>query len=124
MSAYDPNVPDILHDIPHVGAMTLEEVAAVDEALTLSDELEDETLRPINPARPIVPITPTRYVSGRYRSCGGNWELVLRVDVDGNRPMRRVSGDYYTVSGRTKRYFGSFRVDAITLTISSGFVRI
>jgi len=36
-------------------------------------------------------------------------ELVLRVDVDGMRPLSVVSGDLYSISNKTRRYAGSFR---------------
>src|SRR4051794_12340719 len=55
-------------------------------------------------AIPIAPGSPAssagvhpanRPVSGRYRSSGIGFQLDLRVDVDGPRTMRRVSGDYF-----------------------------
>src|SRR5262245_37534075 len=38
---------------------------------------------------------PKRPASGRYRGASGNLQLELRVDVDGRRPTRRVSGDLF-----------------------------
>lgn len=61
--------------------------------------------------QPIEPISITRRVSGAYKSNTQPWELVLRVDTDGNRPTRRFSGDFNRTSGWTKSYFGSFIVD-------------
>lgn len=58
-------------------------------------------------------------VSGCYASSLGSFQLDLRVDVDRNRPMRRVSGDFYQTSGKTKSYFGSFVVDSPTVTVST-----
>ena len=34
-----------------------------------------------------------RGVSGLYRGTSGDFQLELRVDVDGSRPMNRLSGD-------------------------------
>ena len=58
-------------------------------------------------------------VSGCYAGSLGSFQLDLRVDVDRNRPMRRVSGDFYQTSGKTKSYFGSFVVDSPTVTVST-----
>ncbi|GAB3174833.1 hypothetical protein [Telluribacter humicola] len=60
-----------------------------------------------------------RNVSGRYRgkSPGSNIELELRIDVDGLRPTRRVSGDFYQTVGGTITYVGSFIVTTPTLTV-------
>ncbi|MGH2601764.1 MAG: hypothetical protein ACRDJ9_20570, partial [Dehalococcoidia bacterium] len=69
-------------------------------------------LQPVQPVLPIPPIQLKRAVSGRYRSAGAGYQLELRVDVDGHRPVMRVSGDFYRVSGATTTYFGSFIVDA------------
>jgi hypothetical protein len=89
---------------------------------------------------PIPPIRPVYHkVSGRYQGTIGAWRLVLRVDVDGTRPMRRVSGDYYRVAGSVVTYFGSFILESFTIrttisrivldgipryTFSAGFPRI
>ncbi len=58
-----------------------------------------------------------RKVSGRYRHAGAV-QLELRVDVDGRHPLRRVSGDFFTQSGGTLTYLGSFIVDAPTIAVS------
>ena len=60
-----------------------------------------------------------RAVSGRYRSQGTPFQLELRVDVDGKRPMMRLSGDYYQISGGTTTYFGSMVVTAPTVTVTA-----
>ena len=62
---------------------------------------------PISP--PIVPVVK-RPVSGRYRGTTGAFQLELRVDVDRMRPMKRVSGDFFQLSGGTTAYYGSFVV--------------
>src|SRR5262249_17091549 len=41
-----------------------------------------------------------------------------RVDIDGRRPLNRLSGDYYSISGTTASYFGSWTIDAVTITSS------
>lgn len=74
------------------------------------------------PAPPLLPIK--RAVRGRYRSAAPGFVLELRVDVDGHRPTRRVSGDFYQVSGATTTYHSSFRVDAPTITTTAAQVRI
>jgi hypothetical protein len=80
---------------------------------------------PITPVPPVGPITfLKRRVSGRYRSPGGGFQLELRVDVDGTRPMKRVSGDFFQTSGATTAYSGSFIVNAPTVTVSATLVTI
>lgn len=59
---------------------------------------------------------PRRLSSGRYRSAGAGFQLELRVDVDGVRPTMRVSGDFFQAIGLTVNYFGSFIVDAVSVT--------
>lgn len=67
---------------------------------------------------PVPPVPPTRLrtVSGRFRSPAIGFQLELRVDVDGSKPLGRLSGDYYSVTGGTTTYFGSWTVDAVTVT--------
>src|SRR3954451_14877074 len=40
-------------------------------------------------------------VSGRYQATTATWQVDLRVDVDGSRTTRRVSGDLFSMSGAT-----------------------
>jgi hypothetical protein len=68
---------------------------------------------------PIPPIIRTRLVRGRYRSTNLGYQLELRVDVGGTRPMNRFSADFFSVNGGTTAYFGSFRVDAPTITTTA-----
>ena len=42
----------------------------------------------------------------------------LRVDPDGRRPTRRMSGDFYMQSGATLNYFGSFIVHSPTISVT------
>lgn len=80
---------------------------------------------PFIPVRPIPPIVlARRAVSGRYGATFGAWQLDLRVDVDGARPTKRVSGDFFQTTGGTVSYFGSFVVNAISLTVTPTMVTI
>lgn len=65
-----------------------------------------------------------RCISGRYRGTLGAFQLELRVDVDGTRPMNRVSGDFYRVSGGTTTYYGSFVVSSPTVTVTATAVTV
>lgn len=71
-----------------------------------------------------VPILKKRLVRGRYRSGGAGYQLELRVDTGGDRPMNRVSGDFFYAGGATESYFGSFRVDAPAVTTTATEVRL
>ncbi|MGH2774076.1 MAG: hypothetical protein ACRDJT_01400 [Actinomycetota bacterium] len=75
------------------------------------------------PSVPLVPLRK-RNVRGRYRSSGTGWQLELRVDVDGVRPMRMVSGDFFSTTGSTTSYFGSFIVKNPTVTTTTTEVKI
>ena len=76
-------------------------------------------------ALPKIPLPLTkRRVTGRYRSGGTPFQVELRVDIDGTRPTMRVSADYYSVAGATINYFGSMRVDAVSVSISPALVTI
>ena len=59
-----------------------------------------------------MPPDPLPPVSGRYRGRCGTLEVELRVDIDGARPLDRVSADYYDLSDIPRRYAGSMRIDA------------
>jgi hypothetical protein len=74
-------------------------------------------------AGPAAPL-PRRPVHGRYRSGGPGLELELRVDVDGERPLNRVSGDFFQTSGATTAYVGSVVVHAPTISTTLNRVRI
>src|SRR5215210_4894692 len=78
----------------------------------------------IHPMPPIPIPHVKRRVTGRYRSGGTPFQVELRVDVDGAHPTMRVSADYYVVSGSTITYFGSMRVDAVSVAVSPGLVTI
>ncbi len=65
-------------------------------------------------------LTNARLVSGRYSGAADRFAIELRIDVDGHRPTRRISADYY----RDGRHFGSMRVDAPRITIEQATIVI
>ncbi len=67
---------------------------------------------------------PMQAVSGKYLGTTGSYEMELRVDIDGARPCNLVSGDFYSVSGSVKTYFGSFKSGVLSVTWASGMVTI
>lgn len=73
---------------------------------------------------PIVPTVVRRLVSGRYEGTLGSFTLELRVDVDGRRPLRRVSGDFFRRTGTTTTYAGSFVADTPSITVTATRVTI
>lgn len=64
-----------------------------------------------------------RPVSGLYRS-QGDVQLELRVDVDGIRPMRLASGDFFRRTGGTLSYVGSFVIQSPSITVTQSEVKI
>lgn len=93
--------------------------AGVEPTAGPGGEAELAPLPQIPLPQPQVPLPirlPLRNVSGAYRGVTGSFQLDLRVDVDGVRPMRRVSGDFIAISGATHTYFGSFIVNSVTVT--------
>jgi len=102
MSGIDPTVPDLGVAAAHF-----------DVEVSLEDVLRFEAGEP-----PQLGATQTfRRVSGRYRGTSEQWQIELRVDVDGRRPLRRLSGDYFFESGGKLSYHSSFTVDAPKLRI-------
>ncbi len=71
-----------------------------------------------------MPPIPHPSVSGRYRGTDGDFEVELRVDVDGARPTHRVSADYFRLLPGDIEYFGSMRVDAPAVMSSRSLVTI
>jgi hypothetical protein len=65
-----------------------------------------------------------RPVHGRYRSTGTGFQLELRVDVGGARPLKKASGDFFAVSGGTVSYAGSFVIHAPTVSVTKQQVRL
>lgn len=90
--------------------------------------MEEEMEQGADDTTAILPIPPIPIIKnkvfGRYRGQLGNFELELRVDVDGATALQKVSGDYYMISGQTKSYFGSFMADSIATTIVNGVITI
>jgi hypothetical protein len=63
-----------------------------------------------------------RAVSGRYRGRTDRFEVELRVDVDGPRPMRAVSADFTRLADGSQR--GSLRLDAARVSATDARVTI
>ncbi|ARZ71526.1 hypothetical protein SMD11_5950 [Streptomyces albireticuli] len=79
---------------------------------------------PESGALPGAPAVAPHPVHGRYRGGSGTRRLELRVDVDGARPLGKVSGDFFGTSGATTAYAGSFVVHAPAVTWSPSEVVI
>jgi hypothetical protein len=75
-------------------------------------------------AAPARTAQPTRLISGRYRGRSGAWQIELRIDIDGVRPLKHVSGDFFQVSGATVSHYGSFLATAVTVAASRTGVTI
>jgi hypothetical protein len=136
MGAHDPTVGA---ELTSFESFNVDRELTLEEAMTIGvpDAAEASVMNDLTPAEPtaatpILPPTPPfspfplprRAVSGRYRSGTIPFELELRVDVDRVRPMKRVSGDVFQQVGATKKYFGSFVVDAITMTVTTTMVTL
>ncbi|HEX6070510.1 MAG TPA: hypothetical protein VFZ18_11820 [Longimicrobiaceae bacterium] len=92
-------------------------IVSEESALEAATQAALQPLQPFQPMYPI-PILLRRQVCGRYRSTG-SVQLELRVDPDGRRPTRRISGDFYMQSGATLNYFGSFIVHSPTISVTT-----
>lgn len=131
MSGFDPTSSKISSIRAAEEECSVEDLVEMEAAGSISTEPAKE--EPTGAAaaglspKPILPIPfpiRTRPVSGRYRNQGTGWQLELRVDVDRIRPMKRVSGDFYQVSGGTVIYFGSFVINGPIVTVTSSLVTI
>jgi hypothetical protein len=108
------------------GELGLAELSATADTVHGGAPADGPTLPPA-PTMPIAraPLTPTavstvrKAVSGCYAGTAGAYDVELRVDVDRNRPMKRVSGDFFQRTGKTLSYFGSFVVEAPTITATA-----
>ena len=90
------------------------------DAMSSPDPYNTESDQPSIERRDDLKIpTIARKVSGCYSNCPRPWKLELRVDVDSYRPTKMISGDFYYVSGSTTSYFGSFKVEAPTINVTS-----
>ncbi len=134
MSQQDPTAMEVTDGELSLGEMSVDDIAASQaiEAGTGDPTQPVETpiaeTVPENSAVSNIPIIPLpiakRPVSGRYRGTVGGFQLEVRVDVDRTRPMKRLSGDFYQISGQTVTYFGSFIVDAPTVTVTASQVTV
>jgi hypothetical protein len=113
---------ELMEAVIHVGDGQV--VAEPPEAEAAEFEVEAPAELEPPAALRLPPLLKKRRVRGRYRSAGIGYQLELRVDVDGVRPMKRVSGDFFQVSGGTTKYFGSFVVSAPTIVTTATEVKI
>jgi hypothetical protein len=67
---------------------------------------------------------PGAPISGRYAGLSDGYEVELRVDVDGECPMHRVSADYFQLHRGKRRYHGSMRVDAPAVAVAGSATTI
>jgi hypothetical protein len=138
MSTSDPTFHEENDEEIPFGEISVDDIAALEEinggtgdptqagegeVTTAPDNAGALPTQPFVPRIPRIPF-PTRPVSGRYRGTLSVFQLELRVDVDRTRPMKRISGDFFQVSGGTTIYFGSFVVNSPTVTATSSQVTI
>src|SRR5581483_6975671 len=131
MNHSDPTAPEINNLSMAEQELSIEEAAQLQAAENASTEtisgepgIEAAQQTSAGPGLPLPIPFPKRPVSGRYRNQGPFWHLELRVDVDGKRPMKRVSGDFFQKSGATITYFGSFVVNSPTISVTPATVVI
>lgn len=126
VSEYEWSVEETAQALIAAAVEEVETAEPIPAEEATTPELAEAFPRPPVVPRPVIPKLPMRrrIVSGRYRGRNGTWELELRVDVDGRRPMNRVSGDFYSISGGTVSYFGSFIVDSPVLSVAASTVTI
>jgi hypothetical protein len=98
-----PDSPDMMQESAAAAVLGTEPTGV--PALAPGDRAETDIA-----AAGIIPIG-FRTVSGRYRGSLGSFQVELRVDVDRTHPMMKVSGDFYSATGSTITYFGSFIVN-------------
>lgn len=133
MNQQDPTVEAVSELTGVLTEMSVDEVVAQEtgDGVAGAEPTAAVTGAPVAPvaAPPApIPVSPSpiplirRAGSGRYSGRLGGFELELRVDVDRVRPMRKVSGDFYSISGGTVTYFGSFIVDNPVITITTTHV--
>ena len=91
-----------------------------------TDKSQDDisALGPIFPQVQPVILNIINKVYGSYRGTSGSFEMDLRIDFDGPKPLNKISGDFHTIQGLTKTYFGSFLVDTITKTTAGGVITV
>jgi hypothetical protein len=101
----------------------LRSVGPAAEAQAVEEEVEAPAAAPPVPAIPPI-VLRKRLVRGRYRTRTDAWLIELRVDVDGAPTTRRVSADFFSTSGGTTTYFGSFVVHAPTISVTATTVTV
>jgi hypothetical protein len=126
MPVFDPT--SVAHSVPAPisGLWSVEDVARMQAEIVEALVSGPSPVSTVAAEAPVVAVSATGQktsISGRYRSTG-EVELELRVDVDGERPTRRVSGDFFRRTGGTLTYVGSFIVNAPAITISSNEISI
>lgn len=119
---------------PSESEPTTERISEISEAQTIVEPPLAPSTREVLPEKiarafpapqpPLRAVPVKRKVTGRYVNCPRPWKLELRVDVDGYRPMRRISGDFYYISGATTSYFGSFIVNAPSVSVTTSQVTV
>src|ERR1044072_7335540 len=128
MYCVDPSAPQTTGASSSDKEWTVDEGAAVSNATDDDDSAASPGLASEVASQPQIAVDtatpPKRLVSGLYKGAHGDFQLDLRVDVDGKRPTRCISGDLYRVAGSTTTYFGSFIVSSPTLTVTSNKVTI
>ncbi|MBI4905884.1 MAG: hypothetical protein HY820_19780 [Acidobacteria bacterium] len=130
MNLQDPTTSELSGAYADLTEMSVEDAVALEvsemEAIIAADPSSGRAEIAI-PAAPVIPAPlpiAKRAVSGRYNGTSGGWQVELRVDVDRVRPMRKLSGDFYSVSGGTTTYFGSFLVKNPTVSVTATHVTI
>ena len=124
-TSQDPNSIDNSTAEQSERDFTVEEIVAIAQANEPLSQVEPGTPSETASAGALplpIPIPfplPKRNVSGRYESGVAFFQLELRVDVDGTRPMKRISGDFFQISGATKTYFGSLQVNSPTISVTA-----
>ncbi|MCV2369419.1 hypothetical protein [Roseateles oligotrophus] len=121
-SSFDNLVDEYPADLADVAELSIEDRLDVLTAAEPTAGVEGQIAQAIAPA-PLPVIHRTS--SGLYRSpTTAGIQLELRVDVDGVHPLRKVSGDFFTMAGATVNYYGSFIVDSPAITTTSNAIVI
>ncbi|MBZ5636175.1 MAG: hypothetical protein LAO55_23855 [Acidobacteriia bacterium] len=135
MNHQDPTSGELNGLVGDFAELSVDDIAALNalnreesEQIAAQEPTAAVSIPAVGPA-PLIPIPiplplPKRAVSGRYRGSVGSFQLELRVDVDGVRPQNRVSGDFYSFSGGTLNYVGSFIVGTPAIAVTATQVTI
>lgn len=113
-------------------AVVLQNLELNQSAINIVGQEKEEAVLPVSEEQTskgaAIRPRPSIIVSGLYVGRGGGgrgrFECHLRIDVDGRIPLRKVSGDFYQLSGGTVTYFGSFVVDTITINLTGSQIII